>query len=296
MEAAFFDLDKTVIATPSMVAFGGPLRRAGMINRRLMVRALWSGLVFHYLGADDERMRQFRESALKITKGWDQTIIRSLVADTLIDVIEPIVYDEALNLIRAHQAAGRRVFLISASPEEIVAPLGRYLGVDESIASRASIDDEGRYTGEVEFYAYGPYKAEAVREIAERDGLDLDRCWAYSDSATDLPLLRAVGHPVAVNPDRALARVAREEGWELRQFRNGVPLSERVTLPGPGRIALVGSILTGVVAGAALGWWLVERRTRARSIAQQGVPQRLRNGASALIAGARSGVRLPGAS
>ncbi len=115
-----------------MVAFGGPLRRAGMINRRLMVRALWSGLIFHYLGADEERMREFRESALRITRGWDQALIRSLVADTLADVVEPIVYDEALTLIRRHQAAGHRVVLISASPEEIVAPLGDYLGVDET--------------------------------------------------------------------------------------------------------------------------------------------------------------------
>jgi HAD superfamily hydrolase (TIGR01490 family) len=296
MEAAFFDLDKTVIATPSMIAFGGPLRRAGMINRRLMARALWSGLVFHYLGADDERMRKFRESALRITKGWDQAIVSSLVADTLTDVIEPIVYDEALDLIRAHQAAGRRVFLISASPEEIVAPLGRYLGVDESVASRASIDGEGRYTGEVEFYAYGPYKADAVREVAERDGLDLERCWAYSDSATDLPLLRAVGHPVAVNPDRSLARVARDEGWEVRQFRNGVPLSERVTLPGPGRIALAGSILTGLVAGAAVGWWLVDRRIRERPPAANRVSRRWQDARSAVIAGVRGGVRPLGAS
>jgi len=260
MEAAFFDLDKTVIATPTMVAFGGPLRRAGMINRRLMVRALWSGLVFQYFGADEERMRQFRESALKITKGWDSALIRSLVADTLSDVIDPIVYDEALTLIREHQAAGRRVFLVSASPEEIVTPLGRYLGVDESIASRAQIDSDGRYTGEVDFYAYGPFKAEAVERIALRDGLDLDGCWAYSDSATDLPLLRSVGHPVAVNPDRALAKVARAEGWDILQFRTGVPLGERVPRPAPGRLALAAAMIAGTAAGATAGWWALGRR------------------------------------
>lgn len=262
MEAAFFDLDKTVIAKPSMVAFGGPLRRAGMINRRLMVRAAWSGLVFHYLGADEERMRRFRESALRVTKGWDQTLIRALVADTLTDVVEPIVYDEALDLIRAHQAAGRKVFLVSASPEEIVAPLGRYLGVDESIASRAAIDADGRYTGDVEFYAYGPFKAEAVAAVAARDGIDLAESWAYSDSATDEPLLRAVGHPVAVNPDRALARVARTEGWEVRHFRNGVPLSERVAVPGPSRITWAATLLGGSVAGGACGWWWAGRLAR----------------------------------
>ena len=278
MPAAFFDLDKTVIATPSMVAFGGPLRRAGMINRRLMVRALWSGLIFHYLGADEERMREFRESALRITRGWDQALIRSLVADTLADVVEPIVYDEALTLIRRHQAAGHRVVLISASPEEIVAPLGDYLGVDETIASRARIDDDGRYTGEVEFYAYGPYKAEAVEAIAERDGLDLEDCWAYSDSATDLPLLRAVGHPVAVNPDRALARVARDEGWPVRQFRIGVPLGARIPRPAPGRVA---------VGGVDLG------RQPHRCLSRMGVgapPQRCRHPHRGGVDRRRSGV------
>ena len=297
MPAAFFDLDKTVIATPSMVAFGGPLRRAGMINRRLMVRALWSGLLFHYLGADEERMREFRESALRITRGWDQALIRALVADTLADVVEPIVYDEALTLIRRHQAAGHRVVLISASPEEIVAPLGDYLGIDETIASRARIDDDGRYTGEVEFYTYGPYKAEAVEAIAQRDGLDLDDCWAYSDSATDLPLLRAVGHPVVVNPDRALARVARDEGWPVRQFRNGVPLGERIPRPAPGRVAMGASIVAGAAAGASAAWWALGRRRNAIDprTAQVWLAA-VQEWVGGTVAGATGGVRRPAAS
>ena len=174
MEAAFFDLDKTVIAKASMVAFGPPLYRAGMISRWLVARALWSQFVFQRMGADEERMRKFRESALRITRGWDQARISAIVRDTLTEVIDPIVYDEALDLIREHQAAGRRVYLISASPEEIVAPLARYLGVDEAIASRARLDDDGRYTGEVEFYSYGPFKAEAIVEAAVLHDIDLD--------------------------------------------------------------------------------------------------------------------------
>jgi HAD superfamily hydrolase (TIGR01490 family) len=260
MEAAFFDLDKTVIAKASMVAFGGPLRRAGMINRRLMARAVWSGLVFHYLGADEHRMRRFRESALRVTRGWERDTIATLVAETLTDVIDPIVYAEALELIRDHRAAGRLVFLVSASPEEIVRPLGVYLGVDRVIASRARLDDLGRYTGEVEFYAYGPYKAEAVEEVAEELQLDLAACYAYSDSITDVPLLRTVGNPVVVNPDRDLARVARAEGWPVLNFRHGVPLRERVPLPPPGRLAMGAAIAGGVAAGGLLGWWIVARR------------------------------------
>jgi len=269
MEAAFFDLDKTVIAKASMVAFGGPLRRAGLINRRLMLRALWSGLLFHHFGADEERMRQYRESALRITRGWERERIATLVAETLTDVIDPIVYAEALSLIDEHHAAGRMVFLVSASPEEIVRPLGEYLGVDRTIASRASLDEVGRYTGRVDFYAYGPHKAEAIRAAAADLDIDLAASYAYSDSITDLPLLRAVGRPHVVNPDRDLARVARAESWPILLFRHGVPLRERVALPPPGRLATGAAIAGGVAAGALVGWWIVVRRPgRGRRLAQ----------------------------
>jgi len=273
VEAAFFDLDKTVIAKPSMVAFGRPLYDAGMISRWLIVRAMWSNVIFHYLGADEERMRKFRASALRVTRGWDQALVSAIVRDALTEVIEPIVYDEALELIREHQAAGRRVFIISASPEEIVAPLAQYLGVDEAIASRAELDDEGRYTGAVEFWSYGPYKAEAILEAAERHGIDLDASFAYSDSATDVPMLEAVGHPVVVNPDRDLARIARERGWETRIFQNGVPLRERVTMPPPGKSLIVATAVGTVVTAGVTAWWLWRhtkpipastRRSRAR--------------------------------
>lgn len=265
VEAAFFDLDKTVIARASMVAFGRSFRQAGMINRRVMAKAAWNGLVFHTLGADEERMRKFRESALRITRGWDHDAVGALVRDTLTDVIDPIVYDEALDLIREHRAAGRLVFIVSASPEEIVIPLATYLGADGAIASRARIDAEGNYTGEVDVYAYGPYKAEAIAEVAASRGIDLAASWAYSDSATDEPMLRAVGHPVAVNPDRDLARIATAEGWPMLTFTHRVPLRERVTLPPPGRLATGAAIATGVSAGLVLGWWVLTRRRAPRS-------------------------------
>jgi HAD superfamily hydrolase (TIGR01490 family) len=261
MEAAFFDLDKTVIAKASMVAFGRPLLDAGMISRRLMLRALWSQLVFELLGADEERMRKFRESALRVTAGWDQARISAIVRDALVEVIEPIVYDEALELIRQHKAAGRRVFIISASPEEIVAPLAQYLGVDEAIASRARLDADGRYTGEVEFYSYGPFKAEAMREVAAREGIDLASSYAYSDSATDVPMLEVVGHPVAVNADRELGRIAREREWETRTFSIQVPLRERTAMPPPRRLIAAGTLIA-VVTGVGVGlvvWWRMRK-------------------------------------
>ena len=260
MEAAFFDLDKTVIAKASMVAFGRPLYRAGMVSRWLVARALWSQLVFQHRGADEERMRKFRESALRVTRGWDQALVNAVVRETLTEVIDPIVYDEALDLIHQHQAAGRRVYLISASPEEIVAPLALYLGVDEAIASRARLDEAGRYTGEVEFYSYGPFKAEAIRRSAEVHGIDLTESYAYSDSATDLPMLETVGHPVAVNPDRELARVARERGWDVLQFRHGVPLRERVNMPARRQTAVGLGVVVLLVGSAGGVWWLWRRR------------------------------------
>jgi HAD superfamily hydrolase (TIGR01490 family) len=265
VEAAFFDLDKTVIARASMIAFGKSFRQAGMISRRVMARAAWNGLVFHTLGADEERMRKFRESALRITRGWDHAAVGSLVRDTLTDVIDPIVYDEALELIQEHRDAGRLVFIVSASPEEIVIPLASYLGADGAIASRARIDQDGNYTGEVDVYAYGPYKAEAIADVAATRNIDLEKSWAYSDSATDEPMLRAVGHPVAVNPDRELTRIATAEGWPILSFTQRVPLRDRVTLPPPGRIATGAVIATGVSAGLFLGWWLLTRRATPRS-------------------------------
>jgi HAD superfamily hydrolase (TIGR01490 family) len=300
MEAAFFDLDKTVIAKASMVAFGRPLYKAGMISRWLVARAMWSQFVFHQLGADEERMQKFRESALRITRGWDQAHISAIVRETLTEVIDPIVYDEALDLIHEHRAAGRRVYLISASPEEIVAPLARYLGVDEAIASRARLDDQGRYTGEVEFYSYGPYKAEAILDAARVHDIDLSASYAYSDSATDLPMLETVGHPVAVNPDRELARIARDRGWEVRLFRHGVPLRERVNMPPPGRTAIGLATVAVIGVGGIGAWWLWRHRATSRAVgwtlrrsASTGQAARAFGGSARSVA---AGIRRPGAS
>ena len=134
--------------------------------------------------------------------------MREIVAETLHDLIDPIIYDEAASLIEEHHAAGRDVVIVSTSGAEVVEPIGELLGADRVVATRMVVGEDGRFTGEVEYYAYGPTKAEAVTELAASEGYDLDRCYAYSDSATDVPMLEAVGHPYAVNPDRALRREA----------------------------------------------------------------------------------------
>jgi HAD superfamily hydrolase (TIGR01490 family) len=197
-----------------------------------------------------------REAALRVTKGWSRDHVSSLVRETLEEVIEPIIYDEALDLIREHQAAGRKVFIVSASPEEIVRPLAQYLAVDDVIATRPRVDQHGRYSGEVEFYSYGPFKVDAMEKAAARDGIDLAASWAYSDSATDLPMLEAVGHPVVVNPDRALARAAAERGWEVATFTQTVRLRERSSMPSPAQAAVVSGGLAAIVAGVVVFLWL----------------------------------------
>ena len=174
MEAAFFDLDKTVIARASMVAFGGPFYKEGLISRWLLLRALYGQLVYLYIGASEARLARMRRSALALTKGWDQAHVQRVVREALTEVIEPIVYDEAIQLIREHRAAGRRIYLVSASPIEIVRPLAEFLGADDAIATRARIDEHGRYSGELEFYSYGPLKVDAMQELAEREDLDLE--------------------------------------------------------------------------------------------------------------------------
>ena len=257
--AAFFDLDHTTIEGATMFAFSSALRDAGVIDVRLVLRAIYGRVVFKYLGADEGRMEEMRNQALRITKGWERDKVTRLVNEAMEEVIDPIVFREAVEEIRAHKAAGHKVFMVSASPEEIVKPLARYLGADGAVATIAEIDTEGRYTGEVHFYSYGPYKVDAIEALALEHDLDLDECYAYTDSATDLPMLEAVGHPIVVNPDRTLAKIADERDWELMTFSNKMPLRSRVV-----HHARTGAVVAGVGALAAGGsWWMRAKRQNA---------------------------------
>ena len=262
MEAAFFDLDKTVIATSSVMALGGTLYRDGLISKRTIVRGLYAQVVYLMVGADENKMDRMREAMLTITRGWDQQRVKELVRETLDDVLTPIIYAEALDLIEEHHKADRKTVIISSSPLETVEPIGEYLGVDDVIATRARVDSEGRYTGELEFYAYGPRKADAIREMAVAEGIDLAASYAYSDSITDLPMLELVGNPVVVNPDRELARVARERDWEVQYFQRPIRLRDRVPVPAKGPTIAAGTIAAAL--GTGLIVYLVMRRRAAR--------------------------------
>jgi HAD superfamily hydrolase (TIGR01490 family) len=211
--AAFFDLDKTIIAKSSVLAFGRPFYREGLLSRRSIVKSLYAQVVFMMVGADEQKMEKLRVAMSAMTRGWNRDHVASIVRETLTDVIEPIIYAEALELFDEHHAAGRKVVIVSSAPLEVVQPLAEFLGADEGVGTRAAIDDEGNYTGELEFYAYGANKAQAIRELAAREYINLPMSYAYSDSITDLPMLEVVGHPVVVNPDKELARLSCEREW-----------------------------------------------------------------------------------
>ena len=257
--AAFFDLDKTIIAKSSVLAFGKSFYREGLLSRRAIARSAYAQVVYMLVGADEAKMKKVREAMLAMTRGWNQEHVASIVREALDEVVTPIIYSEAQALIDEHLAAGRKVVIISSAPQEVVEPLAHHLGADEAIGTRAELDADGDYTGELAFYAYGPNKAQAMREMAAREGLDLEASYAYSDSITDIPMLEAVGHPVAVNPDRELARAAAERDWEVRHFSNPVSLAKRVHAPPPGPTAAVGGIVLAAGAGAATWWWLRRR-------------------------------------
>jgi HAD superfamily hydrolase (TIGR01490 family) len=255
--AAFFDLDKTVIAKSSTLAFGKPFYKGGLVNRRAVLKSSFAQFVYLLQGADEDSMDKMRDYLKALCAGWSVQQVHDIVAETLYELIDPLVYAEALELFAEHRSAGREVILVSSSGEEIVGPIGEMLGVDRVIATRMVVED-GHYTGDIDFYAYGAGKELAIKELAAKRGWDLEECFAYSDSVTDVPMLSAVGHPVAVNPDKALKKLAAESDWPVRVFAKPVRASRRVpTPPGP-PVAYAGVMAVGALLAAA---WLLGRRS-----------------------------------
>lgn len=259
--AAFFDLDKTVIAKSSALAFGRPFYRDGLISRRDVIKGAYSKLLLRMGGSDEQGMARTRDYLAELCRGWPVDQVQQIVRETLDELINPYVYAEAAALIAEHRAAGRDVVLVSGSGDEMVRPIGEALGITDVIASRMVVRD-GRYTGEIEFYAAGANKVTEVQKLAAERGYDLCQCYAYSDSVTDAPLLAAVGYPTAVNPDRGLRRIAAEKRWPVLEFRHPVPLARRLRQrPAVPVTAAVLAAAVGVAVG--LIWYGRVRRARA---------------------------------
>jgi HAD superfamily hydrolase (TIGR01490 family) len=257
--AAFFDLDKTVIAKSSTLAFGRPFFQGGLINRRAVLKGAYAQIVFSLAGADADQMERLRSQITAMTTGWDAGVVADIVRETLHETVDPLVYAEAADLIEEHRAAGREIVIVSTSGAEMVGPIGEMLGVDRVIATRM-VTVDGRYTGEIDFYAYGENKAVAIRQVAAEMGYDLADCWAYSDSVTDLPMLQAVGHPTAVNPDRALRKTAVERGWPVLTFSR--PVSLRSRFSGTRTPVVTGAAMGVGAAVAGLAWYARRRALR----------------------------------
>jgi HAD superfamily hydrolase (TIGR01490 family) len=228
--AAFFDLDKTIIAGSSALAFSRPFRRQGLITRRAALRSGYAQLLIMVSGADAATVEALRRRITALCTGWEVAQIRAIVAEMLHEIVEPLVYAEATELIAEHRANGDEVVVLSASGMEVVEPIAALVGADRCQATRMAVRN-GR-------------------------GYRLADCRAYSDSITDLPLLEAVGHPTAVNPDRALRRVAAERGWPILTFAIPVALRPRIR---PATAAAVAGAGLGAVALVGAGWYGLRR-------------------------------------
>jgi HAD superfamily hydrolase (TIGR01490 family) len=248
--AAFFDLDRTLMEGSSAFQFGRAAYRAGLLGRRQLIADAWANIRFRLRGSTDEDTHALRARISRSLEGTRVRDLERLGSDVLAGIL-PRLYSKMLALAYEHQDAGRRVYIVTAASQELAQLLAHVLVLDGGIGSQFSEAVDGVYTGRpAGLFAYGAEKARAIRELADREGLDLSGSYAYSDSASDLPMLRVVGHPVAVNPDRELARVARQEGWETLRF-------DRL-----GRRLKTGAALAGAAAAGGIGSAALAARAR----------------------------------
>ena len=231
--AAFFDLDRTLIAGSSAFQFGRAAYKAGLVTRRQLAADAWENVRFRLRGSTDAGTDALRDRIGEMLRGVRVRDLQRLAPDVLAGVL-PRVYPQMLQLAYEHQDEGRPIFICTAASQEMAELVAIVLTFDGAVGSVSEVVD-GHYTGR----AGGPFtyrdgKAEAIRELAAREGIDLGASWAYTDSESDLPMLRLVGHPVAVNPDAELGRIARAEGWEVLRFER---LGRRLRVAGAASVA-----------------------------------------------------------
>lgn len=223
-----------------------------------MLKSTYAQFLFLMSGADHDQMDRMRSYLTNMCTGWDVEQVKSIVAETLHDIVDPLVFAEAANLIADHKLCGRDVVVVSASGEEIVSPIARELGADHSMATRMVVED-GKFTGDVDFYCFAEGKVQAIEDLAAREGYALEHCYAYSDSITDLPMLSAVGHPAVVNPDRALRKEAVARGWPVLTFTRPVSLRDRLPAPSGAAVATTLAVGASALAAGAVTYSLLRR-------------------------------------
>ena len=245
--AAFFDCDNTMIRGASIYFFGKGMAGRGLVTTGDLLRFGWQQLSFRVRGKEDlAAVAEAREKALSLVAGKRVADIVAYGEEIYDELMAQRIWSGTRALAQQHLDAGQRVFLVTATPVELARIIARRLGLTGALGTVAEVAD-GRYTGRlVGEPLHGPSKAEAVRALAEREGLDLARCTAYSDSSNDLPMLSVVGHAVAVNPDAALREAARQQGWEVRDFRTGRRAAKVGVPAAAGTGALVGSVIAGL--------------------------------------------------
>ena len=258
--AAYFDLDKTILATSSTWALGTPMRRSGLISSRALAHGLIAQLPYLLVGAGAQRSSSLMEHLALMSAGISRRELVEVVEGALTTAIEPAVYAEALDLIEGHRRAGHDVVVVSASIAEMVSPIARLVGADRAVATHMEVGEDGLFTGRISRSMLHAEKVVALREDAAAHGIDLSRCWSYSDSISDEPMLSAVGHPVAVNPDRDLRRLAQERDWPVRDFARPVRLRPRWEPPSLSTRASMITHVAGVLAVGGTAAWLVARR------------------------------------
>jgi HAD superfamily hydrolase (TIGR01490 family) len=243
--AAFFDLDRTLISGSSAFVLGVAAWRAGLVPPRQFRRDAVGAVAFRFGGASDNTSTGVRDRILGAVKGIrveDLVALNAEIVPKLLAKVRP----EAQALLDRHRHAGRATYIVSASPVELVEPLAKALGMTAGIGTVSDIAD-GVYTGELAGpFCYGPGKVEAIKDLANWENFDLGQCYAYSDSASDLPMLEAVGHPVAVNPDAKLERIARHNGWPIVVFSKRTKAVVRRTTK---TLGTVGVAAAGFAAG-----------------------------------------------
>jgi HAD superfamily hydrolase (TIGR01490 family) len=260
--AAFFDLDRTLMEGSSAFQFGRAAYKAGLVTRRQLISDGWANLQFRLRGASDEASHALRN---RISHELEGTRVRDLerLGVNVLRGILPRIYPQVLAIAHEHQDAGRQAYITTAASQELAAMLAQVLALDGGLGSQFSEVVDGVFTGRpAGLFIYGAEKAAAIEQLARREGIDLAASYAYSDSASDLPMLRLVGHPVVVNPDAELLRVAREEGWQVLRF-------DRLSR----RLKTVGGLL-GAAAAGGLGSAVLVARARRRRLTQRVVAVR----------------------